>query len=115
MEKEDCVICLEIIDKQSDNYRIDLCDRCKYIIHTDCWEKYIEYRGSSQCLICNSFIEYKAQLSYSNRIVYYLSESANIRTRNLYNIFKLYCSISIFVLVFSFIILSVMIISVSYS
>ena len=56
MEEEECIICLEIIDRTLGNYRIDLCDRCKYIIHIFCWEKYINYRGNSYCIVCNKIL-----------------------------------------------------------
>jgi hypothetical protein len=56
MEEEECIICLENIDRTLGNYRIDLCDRCKYIIHIDCWEKYIKYRGNSYCIVCNKIL-----------------------------------------------------------
>ena len=56
MEEEECIICLENIDRTLGNYRIDLCDRCKYIIHIFCWEKYINYRGNSYCIVCNKIL-----------------------------------------------------------
>ena len=56
MEEEECIICLENIDRTLGNYRIELCDRCKYIIHISCWEKYIKYRGNSFCIVCNKIL-----------------------------------------------------------
>ena len=56
MEEEECIICIENIDRTLGNYRIELCDRCKYIIHISCWEKYIKYRGNSFCIVCNKIL-----------------------------------------------------------
>lgn len=56
MEEEECIICLEIIDKNIGDYRIELCDKCKYIIHISCWENYIKFRGNSYCVVCNKVI-----------------------------------------------------------
>jgi hypothetical protein len=113
MEKEDCLICLEIIDRQTGNYRVDVCNRCKYIIHIDCWEKFIEYQGKSKCLICNSLVDNETPISYTNRLIFHLSQPVNVHRQNIYNRFKLYFTIIVFVLVLSLIILSVMIISIS--
>ena len=113
MEKEECIICLEPIERQTNNYRIDLCNRCKYIIHIECWEKYIEYRGNAYCVICNSLLDNEVPISYSNRLIYILSQPTNLQRRNLYNKFKLYFTIIIFILLSAFLILSAMIISIS--
>jgi len=113
MEKEECIICLETIDIQTGNYRVDICNKCKYIIHIDCWEKYVEYRGKSQCLICNSLLDNELPISYTNRLIYHLSQPVNVHRQNVYTRFKLYFTISIFVLLLSFIILSVMLLSIS--
>jgi len=56
MEEEECIICLEIIDKNIGDYRIELCDQCKYNIHISCWENYIKFRGNSYCVVCNKVI-----------------------------------------------------------
>jgi hypothetical protein len=113
MEKEECIICLETIDTQTGNYIVDVCNRCKYILHTDCWEKYVEYLGKSKCLICNSILDNELPISYTNRLIYYLAQPANVHRRNIYNKFKLYFTISVFVLLLSLIILSIMIIFIS--
>ena len=113
MEKEECLICLETIDRQIGNYRVDVCNRCRYSIHIDCWEKYIEYRGKSQCLLCNSLLDNDLPIVYTNRLIYHLSQPVNAHRRNIYYRFKLYFTISIFVLLLSFLILSIMIISIS--
>lgn len=56
MEEEECIICIENIDRQLGDYRIELCDKCKYIIHIKCWEEYIKYRGNSYCVLCNKVV-----------------------------------------------------------
>jgi hypothetical protein len=56
MEEEECIICLETIDREIGDYRIELCDKCKYIIHIKCWEDYIKYRGNSYCVVCNKLL-----------------------------------------------------------
>ncbi len=68
MEQEECIICLEFIHRESGNYRIELCDKCKFIIHIHCWEEYCKYRGNSYCVVCNKLLDDDKVLPSSNLI-----------------------------------------------
>ena len=68
MEQEECIICLEFIYRETGNYRIELCDKCKYIIHIHCWEDYCKYRGNSYCVVCNKLLDDDKVLSNNNLI-----------------------------------------------
>lgn len=55
--EEECIICLETINKETYNYRTDICPNCNYIVHIDCYEKYIEHCGKQLCVVCNNEFE----------------------------------------------------------
>ena len=100
MEEEECIICLEIIDKNIGDYRIELCDKCKYIIHITCWENYIKYRGNSYCVVCNKIINdgniiENVQEVLSNNVVVVNNRKKNI----LYGIFLICIGFCIFILI----------------
>jgi hypothetical protein len=100
MEEEECIICLEIIDKNIGDYRIELCDKCKYIIHINCWENYIKYRGNSYCVVCNKIINDgniidNVQEVLSNNVVVVNNRKKNI----LYGILLISIGFCIFILI----------------
>jgi len=106
MEEEECIICLEIINKDIGDYRVELCDKCKYIIHIRCWENYIHFRGNSYCVVCNKMVNdgYSNQSienkHINNIIVNNNIENNNNRKKNiLYSILFTCIGISIFIII----------------
>lgn len=54
--EEECIICLGSIERNSGNYRTDICPKCNYLIHLDCYEKYISHIGKEVCAVCNELV-----------------------------------------------------------
>ena len=54
--EEECIICLETIDRTTNNFRTDICENCNYIVHLDCYEKYIVHNNKEICVVCNKEI-----------------------------------------------------------
>jgi hypothetical protein len=105
MEEEECIICLEIIDKKLGDYRIELCDKCKYIIHITCWENYIKYRGNSYCVVCNKIIndgnmnQPTQYDEYVDNNIIVVNNNTNKKKNILCGIFFMCLGVSIFIII----------------
>jgi hypothetical protein len=57
----ECIICYDEIDKNVGDYILDICDKCKYVVHISCYEKYIAINNRNNktdifaniCLMCH--------------------------------------------------------------
>jgi|688.fasta_scaffold1008971_2 hypothetical protein len=57
----ECIICYDEIDKTLGDYILDICDKCKYVVHISCYEKYIAINNRNNktdifaniCLMCH--------------------------------------------------------------
>ena len=57
----ECIICYDEIDKDLGDFILDICDKCKYVVHISCYEKFISINSqvnntnilANICLMCH--------------------------------------------------------------
>lgn len=64
--EEECIICLEIINRNTNNFRINICQTCAYIVHLECYERYVMHFGKELCVVCNREIQNNTPIIIQN-------------------------------------------------